>query len=148
MLRDSGFLGFYYPILISISEYNVHMLIKGKKCAYHHSSILQSQPNSEVDPLQKFTSLCCHSIIFIIDLPTYNHQVNTSNHNHRNHQNITSSSSSSNRFWDSVCSWIVPSSFSFMASSYSWCFFLLSNTFFSRKKSSRACSSSSWSMYL
>ena len=63
-------------------------------------------------------------------------------------QKMMSSSTSSKRFWDSSACLSPPSVWSAISSSYSACFFLLSSTFFSLKKSSLACSSNSCSMYL
>jgi hypothetical protein len=39
------------------------VFIKGKEGTHHHPSILNSDSDSEVYPLQKFASLCGHKII-------------------------------------------------------------------------------------
>jgi hypothetical protein len=57
--------GFDYSVFVGISKYNIHVLIEGKESAYHHATILHSQPDSEVNPLQELAPLRCH---FIIDL--------------------------------------------------------------------------------
>lgn len=61
---------------------------------------------------------------------------------------MISSSTSSNKFWDSSYFSSPPWSCYLLSYSYSACFFLLSKTFFNLKKSSLACSSSYWSIYL
>ena len=54
--------------------------------------------------------------------------------NHSFSQKIISSSMSSSKFWLSSSFFKLPSSWSLMASAYSACFLLLSNTFFNLKK--------------
>ena len=40
-----------YPVLISIREYNIHVLVISQKGANHHTAILNSNPDSKVNPL-------------------------------------------------------------------------------------------------
>ena len=48
---DSSFVGFGDSEFFSICEYNVHVFVEGKEGADHHTSILNGDPDSEVDPL-------------------------------------------------------------------------------------------------
>ena len=43
------------------------MFIEGEEGPNHHSSILDGQSNSEIDPLKELALLCGHNIYFIID---------------------------------------------------------------------------------
>ena len=50
------------PILLSICKNDVHMFVESKEGTNHHASILDSDPNSEVDPLKELASLSCHKL--------------------------------------------------------------------------------------
>lgn len=60
LFLDSGFVGLGDSVLFGIGEYDVHVLVEGEEGADHHSTVLDGEPDSEVDPLQEFAPLCGH----------------------------------------------------------------------------------------
>ena len=61
LLMNSSLISFSDSILLCISKDNIHMFVKSKEGANHHSSILNSKTYSEVNPLKELTSLGSHS---------------------------------------------------------------------------------------
>lgn len=60
LLLHSSLVSLGDSVLLSIGEYDVHVFVKGKEGADHHTSILDGDPDPEVYPLQEFASLCGH----------------------------------------------------------------------------------------
>lgn len=60
LFLHSSFVGLGDSVLFRICEDDVHVLIEGEEGADHHASILNSNPHSEVDPLQEFAALGGH----------------------------------------------------------------------------------------
>jgi len=58
-----SFIGFGDAILLGVSKDNVHVFVECEKSTHHHSGILKSDSDSEVNPLQELASLRCHFII-------------------------------------------------------------------------------------
>jgi hypothetical protein len=60
LFLNSSFVGFGDSVFLGICQHDIHVFIEGKEGAYHHSAILDGDPDSEVYPLEEFTSLCGH----------------------------------------------------------------------------------------
>lgn len=60
LLLHSSLVSLGDSVLLGISEHDVHVLVEGKEGTDHHASILDGDPDSEVNPLQEFASLCRH----------------------------------------------------------------------------------------
>lgn len=60
LFLHSGFVGLGDSVLFGIGEYDVHVLVEGEEGADHHAAVLDGEPDSEVDPLQKLAPLGGH----------------------------------------------------------------------------------------
>ena len=63
MLVLSCFVCLGDAILFGVCQDDVHVLVEGEESTNHHSGILESDSDPEVDPLQELAPLCCHFII-------------------------------------------------------------------------------------
>ena len=59
LFEDAGLFGFSDSVFIGIGEDNVHVFVEGEKSAYHRSSVLDGDSDSEIDPLEELASLGC-----------------------------------------------------------------------------------------
>ena len=59
LFKDAGFFCFSDSVFVGIGENDVHVFIEGEESADHHSSILDGDSDSEIDPLEELASLGC-----------------------------------------------------------------------------------------
>lgn len=60
LLLHSGLVSLGDSVLLGIGEHDVHVFVEGKEGADHHASILDGDPDPEVNPLQEFAPLRGH----------------------------------------------------------------------------------------